>query len=264
MVRCRKCGLIFYNPRPSPENIASLYSDDYFAQEFPAGLTEEQIRLAHRRLARIESKIGKGSLLDVGCGVGRFLAAASQRRWRATGLDASPAAVRAAALTSGAEVIEGDLKRPRPPGILPFDVVTLWDVLEHLADPVGDLGRLAQWLRPGGMLVVQTQNAGGVTYAWMRRRWEQFVDYHLYHFSARTLRMALERAGFQAIRIEASEQFLHDDPAPTPPGQPRTAAGTGGLLERARRARDLILIAAGYDAFNLMVATARLPGEGDA
>jgi len=261
VVGCRHCGLMFYNPQPSPDQTAALYSADYFAQEFPEELAAEQIQLAHRRLARIEEEVGIGSLLDVGCGIGRFLFAARNRGWKAAGMDISPAAASIARRTSGAQVFVGDLALPPPNGIPRFDIVTLWDVFEHLLDPVGDLGRVRRWLRPGGLIVIQTQNANGVTYAWMRRRWEQFVPYHLYHFSSRTLRVALEQAGFQQIRIEASDRFPRDDPAA--PGMPSTEnRPQRDLRATLRTLRDTAFVWAGYDPFNIMVATARCQPEG--
>lgn len=261
VVRCRKDGLVFYNPQPSPAQAAALYSNEYFESEFPADLAAEQIQLAHRRLARIEREVGVGSLLDVGCGRGRFLAIARERGWKAAGLDVSPVAVRMAAATAGVPVYEGDLARPRPAGLPPVDVVTMWDVLEHLTNPVAALAEVPRWLRPGGLLVVQTQNVNSVTAAWMRRRWEQFVEFHLYHFSSRTLRLALERAGFETIQIEPVDRFASADGAPTAEGPPSPVAAPGGLREALRRLRDLLFIQAGYEAFNVMVALARRPED---
>lgn len=254
VVRCRGCGLVFYNPQPSPAQAASLYSTEYFESEFSADQVGDEVQLAHRRLARIEREIGVGSLLDVGCGRGRFLGVACDRGWKAMGLDVSPAAVRLAAAAAGAPVYEGDLTRPRPAELPPVDVVTLWDVLEHLTDPVAALAQVPRWLRAGGLLVVQTQNANGVTAAWMRHRWEQFVEFHLYHFSSRTLRLALERAGFEAVRIEGIDQFARADGSDAPPPPPC------GLRQLLRRLRDSLFVKVGYDGFNVMVATARRAG----
>lgn len=261
VVRCRRCGLVFYCPLPSASEATALYSAEYFFREFPDHEAEDQIRLAHARLQRIESEVGTGRLLDVGCGRGRFLQAARQRGWEAVGLDVAPAAVKEAAAASGATVLQGTLSRPRPAGMAEFDVLTLWDVLEHLTDPAGDLRCARHWLRPGGLIVIQTQNANGVTAAWMRERWEQFVPFHLFHFSTRTLALALAQAGFVGIRIEPSHQFVAEflpaDGA-APPGGP---ARPRGLKERLRRLRDTLYAGFGYDRFNIMVATARRPQE---
>jgi len=256
VVRCRGCGLVFYDPQPSPAQAAALYSSDYFAHEYPAETEEGQTRLAHRRLTRIEMEAGVGSLLDAGCGAGRFLAVARTRGWKAAGLDVSPSAVRLAATTSGAPVYEGDLGRPLPPGQAPVDVVTMWDTLEHLANPVAALAETTRWLRPGGLLVIQTQNANSVTAAWMGRRWEQFVEFHLYHFSPWALRLALERAGLAAVHIEDADQFGDAGDTSPPPAR--------GLRAVLGRLRDRAWVLAGHDAFNVMIATARRPAGGTA
>lgn len=247
VVRCRGCGLVFYDPQPS-----------YFEREYPAETEERQTRLAHRRLTRIEMEIGVGSLLDAGCGAGRFLAVARARGWKAAGLDVSPSAVQLAAKASGAPVYEGDLGRPLPPGQEPVDVVTMWDTLEHLTDPVAALTETPRWLRPGGLLVVQTQNVNSVTAAWMGRRWEQFVEFHLYHFSPWALRSALERAGLAAVRIEDADRFGDAGRASPPPPPAR------GLRAALARLRDRAWVLAGHDAFNVMIATARRPARGTA
>lgn len=257
VVRCRRCGLVFYNPQPSPEMVAGLYNTEYFEREFPKEHEEQQVQLAHRRLARIEYEVGGvGRLLDVGCGVGRFLTVARARGWTAIGLDGAPVAVQAATCESGCLVLQGDLMRSRPSDMPLFDVVTMWDVLEHLTDPVGDLRRVRHWLRPSGMLLIQTQNVNGTTYAWMRRRWEQFVEYHLFHFSSLTVQRALEQAGFEDIRIGASDRFVQAesvDPVKSPPD----TRARRTLLDVLRGVRDRALEWSGYDSFNIMVVTAR-------
>jgi hypothetical protein len=177
-------------------------------------------------------------------------------------MDVSPEAVVAAAAASGALVIEGDLSRPRPEEMPPFDVLTLWDVLEHMQDPVGGLRRARAWLVRGGLIVIQTQNVDGTTYAWMRRHWEQFVESHLFHFSGRTLGLALERAGFKDIRMDASDRFARGDPAASADPSPLPSWGGLGLVERLRRVRDHLLVRCGYDSFNIMVATAHNGADG--
>ncbi len=255
VVRCRGCGLVFYDPQPSRAEAAALYSGEYFEREYPAETEATRARLAHHRLARIERETGVGSLLDVGCGAGLFLTAARERGWKAAGLDLSPSAVRAARAASGASVWEGDLARARPPDLEAVDVVTMWDVLEHLTDPVAALAQTPRWLRRGGLLVVQTQNVNSVTAAWMGRRWEQFVEFHLYHFSPRTLSLALQRAGFEGVSIEDVDRFAEGDGT-------AAVAPVRGVRPALARLRDRAFVLAGYDAFNVMVATARSAARG--
>ena len=256
VVRCRRCGLVFYNPQPSAAQATALYSPDYFDTDFPQSGADVQVRLAHRRLDRIEREVRVGSLLDVGSGRGRFLGIALQRGWNAVGLDVSSVAAAMARSASGARVFEGELNGPRPSELGPIDVITLWDVLEHLGNPVAALGAARDWLKPDGLLVVQTQNVNSVTASWMGSRWEQFVQYHLYHFSSSTLRSALERSGFEQIRIEDVAQFT----APDADDMPNAACATTTVLRRClQRVRDRLYTLAGHDAFNIMVATARRP-----
>lgn len=249
VVRCG-CGLVFYDPQPSRAQLVELYSGGYFEERYPDARAAEHVDLARRRLARIEAETPVGTLLDVGCGSGRFLAAARERGWKAAGLDVSRAAARLARAASGARVVEGELTGGRPLDLDPVDVLTLWDVLEHLADPVAALAAAPRWLKPGGLLVAQTQNVNSVTAAWMGRRWEQFEEFHLYHFSTATLARALRRAGFDAVRIEAMDAFPRPVTRPAPPPAP-------AARRALRRLRDALWVLAGRDRFNVMVAMAR-------
>src|SRR5205814_8427707 len=92
-----------------------------------------------------------------------------------------------------------------------------------------------------------------VTAAWMGRRWEQFVEFHLYHFSPLALRLALERAGLAAVHIEDADQFGSAGDTYPPP-----ALGFRAVLGRLR---DRAWLLAGHDAFNVMIATARRPAR---
>jgi SAM-dependent methyltransferase len=261
VVRCRQCGLLFCFPQPSASEAAALYSASYFADEYPDASAEDQVRLADARLRRIEEESGIGRLLDVGCGRGRFLQVARARGWEAVGLDVAPFSVQDAATVSGAIVLQGALSGSRPAGMAEFDVLTLWDVVEHLTDPAGDLRCALHWLHPGGLIVLQTQNANGVTASWMRQRWEQFVPFHLFHFSPRTLELALTQAGFVQIRVEPSYQFVAGLLLADGNAVPAAFHRTSNLKERLRRLRDTVYVGFGHDRFNIMVATARRPRE---
>jgi SAM-dependent methyltransferase len=260
VVRCKRCGLMFYNPQPDPELALTFYSQEYFAKEFPLEERDKQIELAHGRLARIEQELGGvGRLLDVGCGVGNFVSTALMRGWRAVGLDIVPAAIQDTPSVRDGVMLPGDLSSARPSDMPLFDVVTMWDVLEHLTDPLGDMRRIANWLRAGGLLVIQTQNTNAVTAVWMGKRWEQFVKYHLYHFSSRNLQMALERSGFIDIKIESSNGFPRLDGLAQAKPVVTSALGLSGTIRNlARKIRDALYVHCGYDPFNIMVAIARL------
>jgi len=145
-----------------------------------------------RRLARLPRG---GRLLDIGCATGIFVAQA-MTDWRAVGTDVSLAACRVAR-QRGLDVVVSDAARlPLASGS--HDVVTLWDTLEHLPDPLAVLGEVARILRPGGSLVLST----GDVSSWCARlsgsRWHLFtLPEHRYFFSRDSLEPLLNRVGLR-------------------------------------------------------------------
>ena len=160
--------------------------------------------LVHREfLQRVAGRPGR--LLDVGCGLGYFLARAQAAGWHVRGSDTSEAWVRQTNARLGGRVASlGEL----PEALAPqerFDLITAWDVIEHVYDPVAFLGDLASHLAPGGEIFLRTPNLAYVLplYA-LRRRLGHDVRLgptnHVVYFTAPTMRRALERAGLRAVR----------------------------------------------------------------
>lgn len=201
--RCRGCGTGFLNPRPAPGAMPRFYPDDYWAPPPPPGtkpFVDRATRVAIRRLRRLAPG---SSVLDVGCGSGQLAAHLRSLGFQAAGLDPSPRACALARQHYGIEVACGDL-RAAPWPASTFDAVTLFDVLEHLHDPVADLARARSLLKPGGVLVVKSPNFDALQ-ARLLGRWWYFLDAprHLYHFTPRSLRAALRQAGFASADCRA-------------------------------------------------------------
>ena len=269
VVRCTSCGLVFVWPRPTQGELAALYS----AGDYHAEVNEAERRHAFaRRLRQIERLAPRrGRILDVGCSKGYFLEAARASGWDAVGIELNEKAA-SEARAKGLDVRHGDLvggaSLPRVAEFDAgsFDVVTLFDVLEHTGEPRAMLAACRRLLRPSGLLVVTTPDIGGLlprlTYAlfgWTLGAWDHPTPPgHLVQFSRRTLRRALEGAGFETVRERSEhipvaysagklENSIMDvlagrhraKPAPRAPGKARenaTAAGArGSLLHRMPR-----------------------------
>src|SRR5262249_49813047 len=138
---------------------------------------------------------------DVGCGSGGSLGVARALGWQVTGIEVDEAAA-AKARRFASELYVGDLlSAPFAAGR--FDVVSAFHVLEHVPEPVAGLRRLLavlrgrlQWLAPGGILIVEVPNAGGLGAAMFGKAWSGLeLPRHLSHFSPVTLRRAAEQAG---------------------------------------------------------------------
>jgi SAM-dependent methyltransferase len=200
-VRCRRCGLIYLNPRPTLAEIARYYPANYepFTRQERTGswLARLSYRVAIAKRCRIASR-GQtpGRLLDVGCGIGDFMLGMRQRGWEVHGVDPSPKAV-ALAHQKGLRVFQGQLF-DAPYAEQSFDLVTMWDVLEHLHDPSAYLARVAQLLKLRGKFVVTLPNPHSIDFRLFGPVWTGLdVPRHLYVFVRPALLALFQRAGLE-------------------------------------------------------------------
>jgi SAM-dependent methyltransferase len=143
---------------------------------------------------------GATSLLDFGCGNGLFLDLAYERGFKCHGVDLAEDAIEAARQKpSGRHTYHGSPTEIPELAAGGFDVITMWSVLAHLAEPVKDLATLRSLLGPDGVLLVLTVNAGSLVLKRRRTTWGGFTPNHLLFSSPETLPLLLERAGFGAV-----------------------------------------------------------------
>lgn len=207
IVRCRRCGLMYANPRREASVLLNGY--DHVVDETYVKEREGRVLTFRRHLQPIEKLVGSGTgkrLLDVGCHIGIFLEIAAERGWDAWGVEPSFWSV-SQARDRGLKVTHGTLRQAAFDSDF-FDVVTLWDVIEHLPDPRAELLEVARVLRPGGLLAVHTMDVSSLFARLMGAFWPWLMEMHLYYFSRRTLSALLARTGFEVIRIRAQGRFL--------------------------------------------------------
>ncbi|MFN7976235.1 MAG: class I SAM-dependent methyltransferase [Acidobacteriota bacterium] len=196
IVRCRECDLVYVNPRLADGAILDAYRQSvdplYVCQADPRRRSfERNVRMVHRYAA-------PGRLLDVGCAAGYFLDAAQKAGWDAYGLDPNRDFIARAQERHGLAVFEGTLATvPLEAGS--FDVITMWDVLEHTTDPRAELRRAYALLRTGGLLFVNFPNIGSLLARLSGSSWWFLLSHHLYYFTPATLTRILEGEGFGVI-----------------------------------------------------------------
>jgi ubiquinone/menaquinone biosynthesis C-methylase UbiE len=211
-VQCEECGLVYQNPRPSNEELAKLYPEEYLPftvilnPETQGGHFIQSIRTAGLRKrcqAIIRSKSG-GRLLDIGCGTGDFLIAMAQiPGWELHGVELSPDAARIAG-QRGLNIFTGMLEQAAYPQEF-FDAITLWDVFEHLPDPSKSLMEIHRVLKPDGMVVLRLPNARSLNARLFGPYWAGFdFPRHLYVFDPNTLRQMLKQHGFKVLSITSN------------------------------------------------------------
>lgn len=200
IVRCERCGLVRDAMRPVAAR--SVYGADYYSTESAKGgyanyvLDADVNRLTFAsRLQAIEARLGrKGRLLDVGCALGDFLEVARDRGWQVDGAEISSFAANEAR-KRGLRVFCGVLEDLHAPAER-YDAITLYDVIEHLSDPVRTLKEVRRLLVPGGVLHIVTPNVDGIQARLLGSSWYHYKPgEHLFYFSPETLRHAADDAG---------------------------------------------------------------------
>jgi len=208
IVRCNVCGLVYANPRWQ----SSLVEDSYSVVEDPMYIEERDGRTLtfRRNLAPLEKFINRNSstrrLLDVGCHIGVMVEIAQEHGWEAWGIEPSEWASQHAR-ERGLHVITGTLNDAEIPDGY-FDVVTMWDVVEHLTDPAREIRNAYRVLKPGGIIVLHTINIESLFARLMGRRWPWLMEMHLYYFSPRTLGKMLEQGGLQVLSFSSQGRYL--------------------------------------------------------
>jgi SAM-dependent methyltransferase len=204
IVRCVGCSLVYVRPRPAPAALVTYYPDAYYPldeEASPEARTVAEGLLARvTRWARQHCK-SEPRILDIGCGTGLFLHLAKQAGMRVRGIEPGESAVAYARATYGLDVQCGALEDADLSDAA-FDVVTMWNVLEHLPDPVAALRQVARVLTPGGLVLVGVPNIQSVEARVFGRRWYSLdAPRHLYHFAPETLTAAFAIAGLTPERI---------------------------------------------------------------
>ena len=211
---CAWCGLVRVTPRLSDDALERLYGEEfYFSTGWAyASLAARVIELIQsRRRLRVERHVRAGRLLDIGCGDGSFVHHMARHGWDATGIDFSPAALEyARRFHSGGRFELGSLEEyAGATGRL--DLVTMWQVLEHIGEPLPLLGRCRELLRPGGVFVASVPNLDGLSARLTGKRWWGLdVPRHLVHYTPETLRRVLEQSGFEVLFVH--HRSLQYDP----------------------------------------------------
>ncbi|GAA4456596.1 class I SAM-dependent methyltransferase [Nibrella saemangeumensis] len=203
--QCSTCTLLLTNPRPDVVSIGHYYkSQDYISHtDGNTGLIDQLYRTVRTYTLRQKVNLidevnkGKGSMLDVGCGTGSFLEQCQAAGWEVSGVEPDPDAQAIAEKRLQKHIKENVHQiEVRPP----FDVITMWHVLEHIPLVNESLKQIHSLLRPGGTLIIAVPNCQSWDAEHYMKWWAAYdVPRHLYHFSPTTLRKLVEKNGFNEV-----------------------------------------------------------------
>ncbi len=203
LMKCENCGLLIIDPQPGWEELSAHYPKEYHAylrrgSKISSFLREFGLRNRVKSILR-KVAIQKGRLLDVGCATGDFLHAFQvNSHWDVMGLEIVPDAA-AVAREKGLVIIEKDLEEANLAESA-FDVITLWDVLEHMPNPAKVLQICYDLLKPGGMLVLKCPDSAGKEASLFKESWIGYeAPQHLFGFPKMVLINKLKEVGFTQV-----------------------------------------------------------------
>jgi SAM-dependent methyltransferase len=210
VVICARCDLTYVTPRLVDATlIEKVYDEGYWRSGAPKDRgygdyrRDAPLYLAtyRRRMKVVRRHFARpGRVLDVGCAAGYFLSVVKDAGWQVTGLEPSDAIRPQAEERLGKENVRGGLLGQIELPAASFDLVTMWDVLEHIPDVVGAAREVRRLLAPGGKFLIETQDVSSLAARVLGKRWQHYKHAeHIYHFHERTLADVLGRAGFRVL-----------------------------------------------------------------
>lgn len=210
--RCARCTHLFVATGVAPGALDDAYERDYYIgdgstrtgyEDYLAN-APQRMRGFVQRLRELERyTAGRGRLLDFGCAVGLFVKVAADAGWDAIGLERSAWAADYGRKHFGLTIVSGNGDEGAA-FTGQFDMVTMWDVLEHLENPRGVVGRAAEWVRPGGILALNTVDSAAFGARIAGVHWRHLAPpHHLQFFTRESLMHLLQACGFRLLSVHS-------------------------------------------------------------
>lgn len=210
VVQCTECGLVYLNPRLRSDLIVESYSqgeDNAFVEQ-----DEMRVRTFTNALKKLHHENGLvlsplTQVLDIGCAGGAFLRAARSLNLSVIGIEPSRWLGEYARNKHNLDVRSGVLSDFSFP-LQSFDLITLWDVIEHVPNPKEELTIIHGLLKKDGIFVVNYPDFGSLPAKILGRKWPFLLSVHLVYYTPETIRRQLLKSGFKVISIRKHWQIL--------------------------------------------------------
>jgi 2-polyprenyl-3-methyl-5-hydroxy-6-metoxy-1,4-benzoquinol methylase len=201
--RCRRCGLVYQNPRPVFGDLEKRYGANYFDYEY--GNQENFFKLMQLGLRDIgfdslfQTRPPRGTFLDIGCATGLLLNEMKGKGWDCRGVEICRESAEYAMRQFGLDIFIGTLEEAAFPEST-FNAVHLSHLIEHVPNPRALLLEIRRILKPYGYMILTTPNAGGLQARCSRATWRSAIADHVYLFSKRTMGQMLRTTGFTVLK----------------------------------------------------------------
>jgi 2-polyprenyl-3-methyl-5-hydroxy-6-metoxy-1,4-benzoquinol methylase len=204
-VKCKNCGLVYMNPIERVDRTNGYYSRA--TNNHAPTIRESYLRTAQAQVRLVQERAKGTNLLDIGCAQGFFLFCASRAGYTVRGVELSQDAADYARTEFGLDIEVKPFEAIEFPDNA-FDVVTLWQTLEHLTLPLQTLLEVRRILKPGGLVVVSTPDIDALPSRVLGKRWWDIKRLHINQFSTRTLGDILQNAGFRDVSAASYRGFV--------------------------------------------------------
>ncbi|MFH1537735.1 MAG: class I SAM-dependent methyltransferase [bacterium] len=214
IVKCKTCTLVYLDPAPTRKSLSAFYGSVYLTPEYRkldgARYTDPRQEIAasfqtmeqHVDLIK-EYKVPSGRMLDIGCSYGAFLIEATSRGWSTEGIEPFEEGVEFCRGNLGLKVIQGEI----PDADLPsesYDVITMWEIIEHLPEPVAAMKKANELAKLKGVLFITSPSADSPAARLLRERWIGLkLPTHLQFFNYSTLARLLVATGWSPVKIKS-------------------------------------------------------------
>ena len=197
--QCKNCKLNFISPRLTTEEINKIYEVGFDSKNLHKPPPHD-FSLYSLFFKTIEKYRVNNQLLDVGCFRGDILFGAKQKSWDVHGIEISEKAAEYAKDNYNIDINVGSLFDAKYESNF-FDVISMFDVIEHLSDPNGYLSEINRILRPGGLLYLDTPNFNSTNRYLFKENWSVFFPWHLYYFTSNSLTSICQKNNLFAKKI---------------------------------------------------------------
>jgi 2-polyprenyl-3-methyl-5-hydroxy-6-metoxy-1,4-benzoquinol methylase len=199
LCQCQSCGLVFSKKIPTAEELEKYYKN-YGINNYLSPIT---IKRYNQILDKLEVYRKTNKLLDVGCGIGFFLVEAKKRGWEVYGTELSEASAKIC--SEKGILIQNGILNSENYSPESFDVITSFEVIEHINNPIPDLRNFYTILRKGGLVYITTPNFNSLLRYKLKGNYN-IITYpeHLSYYTSHTLNKAFSLSGFKKLRIETT------------------------------------------------------------
>ncbi len=207
LVKCKKCGLVYVNPRPIEEEIHSYYSDNYYLSKGSIKSKIEKFILRpyymSLKRAHIKQFKKKGKILDIGCGGGDFINLLPKNNWEVYGIEPNQTGFNLSSDGNNKKmnIYDKKLLSCKFPDNY-FDVITMWHVFEHIHKPNKELQEIKRVLKDDAIFILAVPNIKSFGFKICKEHWFHLdAPRHLYHYDSATIRKILDNNKFEVVKI---------------------------------------------------------------